>query len=66
MSVMTTLLLSLACLGITHEKRVMNDFPRCPVWMKSKAGLNGTVTCVCGDSIGEIVLCIRVHTHPGY
>ena len=55
--VITTLLLSLAWLGIAQEKRMMNDDPRCPVWMKPKVGLNGTVTCVCGDSIGEVVLC---------
>ena len=35
----------------------MNDEPRCPVWMKPKAGLNGTVTCDCVRSFGGEVLC---------
>ncbi len=55
--VMSTLLLSLVCLGLAQERRTMNGDPRCPVWMKPKAGLNGTVTCDCEDPIGEIVLC---------
>ena len=61
--VMSTLLLSLVCLGIAQERRTINGDPRCPVWMKPKAGLDGTVTCVCEDSLGGIVLCDQsLHT----
>ena len=61
--VTTTLLLSLACLGIAQEERMTNDDSRCPVWMKPKADLNGTVTCDCEDPLGEVVLCDQsLHT----
>ena len=60
--VVTTLLLSMTCLGLAQEKR-MNDDPRCPVWMKPKVGVNGTVTCVCRLSFDKIVLCDQsLHT----
>ena len=58
----STLLLPLIFLGLAQGERKMND-QRCPVWMKPKAGLNGTVTCDCGDSLGKTVLCDQsLHT----
>ena len=55
--IMATMLLSLACLGLAQEKRIANDDSRCPVWMKPKADLNGTVSCVCDASLHGTVLC---------
>ena len=54
---LSVMLLSLACLGIAQKEWTVKDDPRCPTWMKPTAGLNGTMKCVCGDSIGAVVSC---------